>query len=37
MELVIDGYTIEEASKDEVGTEIIIQLKQNTEDENYQN
>ena len=31
----IDGYTIEEASKDEVGTEIIIQLKQNTEDENY--
>lgn len=31
----IDGYTIEEASKDEVGTEIIIQLKQNREDENY--
>lgn len=31
----IDGYTIEEASKDEVGTEIIIKLKQNTEDENY--
>ena len=31
----IDGYTIEEASKGEVGTEIIIKLKQNTEDENY--
>lgn len=31
----IEGYTIEEASKDEVGTEIIIKLKQNTEDENY--
>lgn len=31
----VDGYTIEEAIKDEVGTEIIIQLKPNTEDENY--
>ncbi|ENH97171.1 heat shock protein 90 [Gracilibacillus halophilus YIM-C55.5] len=30
-----DGYTIEPIDREEVGTEIIIQLKENTEDENY--
>ncbi len=30
-----DGYTIKEIEKDTVGTEIIIELKDNTEDENY--
>ena len=31
----IDGYTIEEASKDENGTIITLYIKDNTEDENY--
>ena len=30
-----DGYTIKEIEKDSVGTEIIIQLKDNTDEENY--
>lgn len=30
-----DGFTIEEASKDEVGTEITLYLRDDTEDENY--
>ncbi|MFD0050703.1 molecular chaperone HtpG [Actinomycetes bacterium NPDC127524] len=30
-----DGYTIEACAKDSVGTEIILNIKQNTEDENY--
>ena len=30
-----DGYTIEEASKDEVGTVITLYLKDNTDDDNY--
>lgn len=30
-----DGYTIETAEKDEVGTEIILKIKDNTEDENF--
>ena len=30
-----DGYTIEPSEKDTVGTEIILNLKENTEDENY--
>lgn len=30
-----DGYTIETADKDEVGTEIILKIKDNTEDENF--
>ena len=30
-----DGYEITEISKDSVGTEIIIELKDNTEEENY--
>ncbi|AWB43500.1 molecular chaperone HtpG [Paenibacillus sp. CAA11] len=30
-----DGYTIEPASKDEVGTEIVLKIKENTEDEQY--
>lgn len=30
-----DGYTIEPAEKADVGTDIIIKLKENTEDENY--
>ncbi len=30
-----DGYTIEPYKKDSVGTEIILKLKENTEDENY--
>jgi molecular chaperone HtpG len=31
----IDGYTIEPCSKDSVGTDIIIKIKENAEDENY--
>ncbi|PFP25901.1 molecular chaperone HtpG [Bacillus sp. AFS073361] len=30
-----DGYTIESVEKDSVGTEIILKIKENTEDENY--
>ncbi len=30
-----DGYTIEPAEKETVGTEVIIKLRENTEDENY--
>ncbi|MDR7314672.1 molecular chaperone HtpG [Brevibacillus nitrificans] len=30
-----DGYTIEPATKDAVGTDIILKIKENTEDENY--
>ncbi|SER98602.1 molecular chaperone HtpG [Gracilibacillus ureilyticus] len=30
-----DGYTIEPFNKADIGTEIIIHLKENTEDENY--
>lgn len=30
-----DGYTIEPAEKDAVGTEIILQIKENTEDDQY--
>jgi molecular chaperone HtpG len=30
-----DGYTIEETNKDEVGTEIILTIKENTEDDNF--
>jgi molecular chaperone HtpG len=30
-----DGYTIEPFEKNEVGTEIILTIKQNTEDDNY--
>ncbi len=30
-----DGYTIKEIDKDSVGTQIILTLKDNTEDENY--
>ncbi|HWO98538.1 MAG TPA: molecular chaperone HtpG [Bacillus sp. (in: firmicutes)] len=30
-----DGYTIEPSAKDSVGTEIILKIKENTEDENY--
>lgn len=31
----VEGYTIEPCEKDTVGTDIILKLKQNTEDENY--
>lgn len=31
----VDGYTIVEAEKDTVGTEIILKIKESTEDENY--
>lgn len=31
----IDGYTIEPCEKESVGTEIILKLKENTEEENY--
>ncbi|AYE33032.1 molecular chaperone HtpG [Clostridium septicum] len=31
----IDGYTIEECKKDSIGTEIILNIKENTEDENF--
>ncbi|AIQ11468.1 molecular chaperone HtpG [Paenibacillus durus] len=30
-----DGYTIEPAGKDSVGTEIILKIKENTEEDNY--
>lgn len=30
-----DGYTIEPVEKDSVGTEIILKIKENSEDENY--
>lgn len=30
-----DGYTIEPIEKDSIGTEIILKIKENTEDENY--
>lgn len=30
-----DGYTIEPCEKSETGSEIILQIKENTEDENY--
>ena len=30
-----DGYTIEQSEKDSVGTEIILKIKENTEDDNY--
>ena len=30
-----DGYTIEQTEKDSVGTEIILKIKENTEDDNY--
>ena len=30
-----EGYTIEPCEKDSVGTEIILKIKENTEDENY--
>lgn len=31
----VDGYTIEPAEKDTVGTDIILKIKENTEDDNY--
>ncbi|MEG1287211.1 MAG: molecular chaperone HtpG [Clostridium sp.] len=31
----VDGYTIEECTKETVGTDIILKVKDNTEDENY--
>ena len=31
----VDGYSIDECEKDEHGTEIVLYLKDNTEDENY--
>lgn len=31
----VEGYTIEECDKDSVGTEIILKIKDNTEDENF--
>ena len=30
-----EGYTIEPCTKDSIGTEIILKIKENTEDENY--
>ena len=30
-----EGYTIEESTKEAIGTEIILYIKENTEDENY--
>jgi molecular chaperone HtpG len=30
-----EGYTIEECQKDTVGTDIMLKIKENTEDENY--
>ncbi|MBJ9989735.1 molecular chaperone HtpG [Paenibacillus sp. S28] len=30
-----DGYTIEPAAKDTVGTEIVLKIKENTEEDNY--
>lgn len=31
----VDGFTISEAKKDSLGTDIILKLKENTDDENY--
>ena len=31
----VDGYTIREATKEDVGTEIILTIKEDTDDENY--
>ncbi|WP_194189535.1 molecular chaperone HtpG [Clostridium chrysemydis] len=31
----VDGYTIEDAEKENIGTSVILHLKENTEDENY--
>ena len=31
----VEGYTVEETTKDSVGTQIILELKDNDEDENY--
>lgn len=31
----IDGYTIEECDKEDIGTEITLHIKEDTEDENY--
>ncbi len=31
----VDGYSIENASKDTTGTDIILKIKESTEDENY--
>lgn len=31
----VDGYTVSEASKDDFGTEIILELQENNEDENF--
>ncbi|GAB6168430.1 molecular chaperone HtpG [Clostridium carnis] len=31
----VEGYTIEECEKANIGTEIILNIKENTEDENY--
>lgn len=31
----IDGYTIEPCTKETVGTDVILKIKENTEDENY--
>lgn len=31
----VEGYTIEPCEKDSVGTEIILKIKENTEDENF--
>lgn len=30
-----EGYTIEEYDKEDIGTEIILEIKENTEDDNY--
>lgn len=32
----VDGYTIEEAEKDQVGTQIELKIKENTEEEKYE-
>lgn len=32
----VDGYTIEEAEKDQVGTQIELKIKENTEEETYE-
>lgn len=31
----IEGYTVEECDKEQAGTEIVLKLKDNTDDENY--
>lgn len=31
----VEGYTVEECEKEQAGTEIVLKLKDNTEDENY--